>query len=378
MSFPRRRESHTNSEEIPDQVGDDTSKTNKPPKQKHKHKTLMDFIENNFANIKGHEDIEKQFVAEFNNDKMHHAYLLSGVKGIGKASVALRLAYFLLTQHKANAMFAPEGVEVDAESSDYSQMKQGITPDLMYLGLNSYERYLAKPEDKSEKTIKVEAMKKIEAFLMQSASIAEYKVVIIDSYEALNKEGVNSILKIVEEPPKKCVFFIISHTDNVLPTIKSRCRKLNFKPIEQDVIINILGNKLGDAIKNFAVNNSGGSVGTAQALAKEKLYNLYMQISTLLAANDIDIGRAQEIGKVIDKEYKKDFALITLLIQQIIREKVLHKSPHPTLSPEERAKIMANLWFEVGEIGIDKNNLNLSGEHAFVEIARKFSKISEG
>ncbi len=157
----------------------------------------------------------------YEKGKLHHAWLLTGPQGLGKASFAYRCARFLLG-HKRDQVYGPLGMAPD--DADVRLVSAQSHPDLLVL-----EREVE--GGRLKKSISVEAVREIGLFFSKAPSRSAYRVCIIDSVDDLNLNSANALLKILEEPPTKGVIFLISHSPGrLLPTIRSRCRRLSFVP----------------------------------------------------------------------------------------------------------------------------------------------------
>ena len=199
----------------------------------------------------GHAEAQSQFAKAFASGRPHHAWLIHGTKGIGKAT----LAYHLAGQVLGGAAQTRRWIEARAH------------PDLFVL-----ERQLndTKPR-KLKAEISVEDARGLGAFLGRTAS-SNWRVVLIDAADDLNTESANAILKLVEEPPAKTLMFLISHQPGrLLSTLKSRCLRLGLGRLsDQDVthIINSLplDDKPQPETLNAVISRAQGSVGAALAL----------------------------------------------------------------------------------------------------------------
>lgn len=161
----------------------------------------------------GHAAQQTLVLESFYSGKMPHAWLISGPKGVGKATFAYRMAAFLCS-HIPSSQHAST-IQVSAADPIVKHIAQGSSGDILVL------------EENETGTIAVEEVRKIGHFLHLTASHSPYRIVIIDSADALNNNAANALLKLLEEPPSNCFFFLISHMPGtLLPTIRSRCRML--------------------------------------------------------------------------------------------------------------------------------------------------------
>jgi DNA polymerase-3 subunit delta' len=161
----------------------------------------------------------------YEKDCLNPCWILNGQRGIGKATFAYQFALYLLSQNPHN----PQGL---SKSLVERQIHVGSYPNLLVV---------EKPvnEGEADKEIPLEEAKKVLPFLNQSAVIPGWRVVIIDAANEFNRSAANCLLKTLEAPPKKVLFLLISHAwGQVLPTIRSRCQRLDFLPLNYQDLAN--------------------------------------------------------------------------------------------------------------------------------------------
>jgi len=176
----------------------------------------------------GHAEAEEEILASWNAGRLPHAFLIGGPEGIGKATLAYRIARFVLADPKPNA----KSLNVPPDHMVSRQVAVLSHPDLLVL------RRLASEEGKKPPTeISVEEARRPVKFFGTTAAYGGYRVCIVDSLDELNKHGANSLLKILEEPPSRSLFLLISHSPGrLLATIRSRCRKLTLRPLSTEQV----------------------------------------------------------------------------------------------------------------------------------------------
>ena len=162
---------------------------------------------------------EEAFLDALNRGRLHHAWLLCGVEGSGKATFAYRAARRLLGA-------APDPARGPLGAAPYDPVSQLVSaqshPDLLVL-----ERLVE--GGKQKKTISVDQARDLPGFFAKSPSQAQYRVAIIDAADDLNVNAANALLKILEEPPERGVLLLATHAPGrLLATIRSRCRRLSF------------------------------------------------------------------------------------------------------------------------------------------------------
>lgn len=167
----------------------------------------------------GGEWAETAFLDSLNRGRLHHAWLLTGPEGVGKATFAYRAARRLL-----GARPAPEYGLLGADPSDpvCRQIIAHSSADLMVLERET-------DDGKARRNIPVDEARRLPEFFSKAPASAPYRVAIIDAADDLNVNAANAVLKTLEEPPERGVLFLVSHAPGrLLPTIRSRCRKLAF------------------------------------------------------------------------------------------------------------------------------------------------------
>ena len=167
--------------------------------------------------LEGQSAAEAAFLDALDRGRLHHAWLLTGPEGVGKATLAYRMARRLL-----GARPDPSHGLLGAAPSDpvSRQVAARSHPDLMVL-----ERLT--DDGKARKSIPVDEARQLPEFFSTTPAISPYRVAIIDAADDLNVNAANAVLKTLEEPPPRGVILLISHAPGkLLPTIRSRCRRL--------------------------------------------------------------------------------------------------------------------------------------------------------
>jgi DNA polymerase-3 subunit delta' len=176
--------------------------------------------------LEGSEVAEQAFLDALERGRLHHAWLLVGPEGVGKATFAYRAARRLLGA-RPDSEFGVLGAHPD--DPVFRQVAGRAHPDLMVLELEN-------PDGKARKSIPVDEARALPEFFSKSPGRAAHRVAIIDAVDDLNTNAANAVLKTLEEPPPRGVLFLISHRPgSLLPTIRSRCRRLVFTPPPADV-----------------------------------------------------------------------------------------------------------------------------------------------
>ena len=238
------------------------------------------------AALFGQNAAEAQFLAAFNTGRLPHGWLLSGPKGIGKASFAWRAARFLLATSMVqdDGLFgappAPASLDIGEEHPVVPRLKALSEPGLCLI------RRGPRPDGKAlSDVIRVEEVRRLKSFFQMSAGGNGRRVVIVDCADEMNPNAANALLKELEEPPADAVLFLIAHRPSgLLPTIRSRCRVLRFQPLGADDLRAALQQAGFAPPPEMAglAELAGGSVGTAARLLSQDGLGLYADLLRLL------------------------------------------------------------------------------------------------
>jgi len=229
----------------------------------------------------GHQEQEKLLLAMINEKRLPHALLVAGQRGTGKATLAYRLARFLLSprEDSGSSLFGGtlplESLHVAADSPVFRRVVSGGHPDLLVL----------EGDD-----IKIDAARKVLEFLALTPAEGGWRVVIIDCAEAMNRNAANALLKILEEPPPQSVIILISHNPGVLlPTIRSRCRMLRVSPLNETEFAGVV-DRIAPHIDRNEYGKwallSGMSPGVALTLIEGSADTLYEELLDLFTRQD--------------------------------------------------------------------------------------------
>ena len=225
---------------------------------------------------------EKRFLNAFNNNNLHHAWLISGSSGIGKATLAWRIAKFLFVNqsNNSNELFKEDtlssSLDIDHSHPVNPRLRALSEPNLFLL-----RRLYDEEKKRFRSNITVDQVRKLNHFFALSSTDGKRRVVIIDSVDDLNNNSANALLKSLEEPPKDCLFLLISHQPAaLLPTIKSRCIELRCQKLSSENMYKALNTSNIDAntLSDGLINLSDGSVGNAIRLSNYNALNIYKTI----------------------------------------------------------------------------------------------------
>ena len=249
--------------------------------------------------ILGQDRAVEQFTSAWASRKLHHAWLLAGAKGVGKATFAREAAQRVLAEAAGPAFdYASLGVSEDHPIAKL--IAAGSHPDMRWL-----ERLL---NDKGNlnRNIKVDQIRELGEFMAMTAALSPWRIVVIDSVDDLEPSAANALLKMLEEPPANTLFFLVSHAPGrLLPTIRSRCRRLDFEKLGNDAMTSILEREtpdLKDAERRRIIAMAGGSAGRALAFAELDLTKFEDTALAILHQGDPTNARRSELATELGRK----------------------------------------------------------------------------
>ena len=231
----------------------------------------------------GHESAERELRRLAEAGRLPHAILLSGPRGIGKATLAFRFARFLLANgdHSAEPV-AESGLAVDPESGVFHRVAAGGHADLL-----TVERAYDPRRRRLRSEIVVEDAREITAFFRLTAAEQGWRIVVVDGAEEMNRNAANALLKILEEPPRQALLLLVSHSPGrLLPTIRSRCRRCPLVPLGRVLVTRLLRRyrpELAQPEVEALAALSDGSIGRALELAEAGGLALYRSLLEMLS-----------------------------------------------------------------------------------------------
>ena len=274
----------------------------------------------------GQDEAEHAVFDAFMSGRMHHAWLLTGPRGIGKATLAYRMARFVLRYGVPDLARAAKASGLSAEPADpvFRQVAAQSHPNLLVI---------RRPYDDKAKRLKtvitVEEVRRTSAFFGMSAGAGGWRVAIVDAADDMNVNAENALLKILEEPPARSLFILVSHQPGrLLPTIRSRCRTLTMKPLADEDIARVLAAsdvKAGEEERTAIARLAEGSAGRALAIAEGGGLDLYRDLVALLRPLPrLDVkgvhALADKVGRRgADEAYETFVELLGDWLQRLVR-----------------------------------------------------------
>ena len=235
------------------------------------------------ANLYGQDAAAQTFLDAFSQGRLHHSWLITGPKGVGKATLAWSIARFLLASDEDAGMFgapATDTLHISPDDPVFRRVAALAEPGIFLC---------RRPWDEKKKRLKteitVEEVRKLKGFFTLSAADGGWRIAIVDAADEMNTSAENALLKILEEPPAKTVILLISHQPaRLLPTIRSRCRELRCEPLSPDALGRVMDQARFPDSNTEALNAlSGGSAGESIDLLANDGLEIYQNILSLLA-----------------------------------------------------------------------------------------------
>lgn len=226
------------------------------------------------AVLYGQDKAQADFLDAFGAGRMHSGWLITGPRGVGKATLAWKIATFLLSGQSVG-LFGDPTLAVDPDHPDARLIQSGAHPRLSLI---------RRPWDEKTKKLKaeitVDAVRNLKSFFHMSAADGGRRVVIVDAADELNRNAANAILKELEEPPANATILLVAHQPSrLLPTIRSRCRELRCARLNADELQKALvqAGHPSDHSESLATL-AGGSAGDAIRLLNHDGLPLYAEL----------------------------------------------------------------------------------------------------
>jgi DNA polymerase-3 subunit delta' len=307
------------------------------------------------AELFGHAEAEHALLDAYRSGRMPHAWLIGGPAGVGKATLAYRLARFVLAHPDPSAAVvqSAQSLAVDPQHPAFRRVAAQAHPDLLTL-----ERV---PGDTGTMRtfIVVEQVARTVSFFGSTAGEGGWRVCIVDSADELNPPSANKLLKVLEEPPPRSLFLLVSHAPGrLLPTIRSRCRRLMLSPLAPtDVVRAVAATGMADDQAEIAsaAKAADGSVGRALALIGGATLALRERVSGLLERlPQVDQRELHALGDSLAGTDQVPLATF----METVREWLSARLAAPPQEPRRLARV-AEAWEKINSAAKDVELYNL-------------------
>ncbi len=310
----------------------------------------------------GHAAAEAVLAEAARGGRLHHAWLLAGPAGIGKATLAFRFARWLLAGAPSGA-----GLALDPAHPTFRRVAAGSHADLLTI-----ERGFDDKRRRQKREILVDDVRVLGGFLRLTPAEGGWRVVVIDGAEALNRNAANGLLKLLEEPPPRAILLLVcSAPGRLLPTIRSRCRTLRLAPLAAPIMETLLARLLPETAQAERARLAAlaeGSPGRALALAEEDGLRRAGLVAELLVA--LPTLSAAESHAFADRVLGGDeggFDMFTDLLRDTIARALREAGrggAHPVWLGARPLEAWAELWHAMGEMQDDTGRFYLDKRQA--------------
>lgn len=325
----------------------------------------------------GQEAAERAFLDAWTGGRLHHAWLLRGPRGVGKATLAYRIARAVLAADGR----APATLDVDAENPVARRIRAGAEPRLFTL-----RRPLDPKSGKLRTVITAETARGMQGRLFDlTAADGGWRVGLVDTADELQlPQAANALLKLVEEPPPRALLLLVcNQPGRLLPTIRSRCRVLDLAPLAPEALAQAVAQAGRPDVDEALATLAGGSPGEALRLATLDAPAVFGSLCALLdgapglsRAKLVALARSSS-GRDAAGRFGLVLSLTTLLLRRLARAGAGH--PLPPLPGEARlaarlapglaaARAWAELAAEIAAQGAHAEAVNLDPAGTILDI----------
>jgi DNA polymerase III subunit delta' len=246
---------------------------------------------------------EATLLDAYRSGRMHHAWLIGGPKGIGKATLAYRFARFAFAHPdlRSAEVAAASDLAVDEDAPAFHRVANRAHPNLLAL-----ERPYREDRKRFLTELPVDQIRRTVGFFGSTSGERGWRIAIVDPADEMNASAANALLKALEEPPVRSLFFIICHAPGrLIPTIRSRCRRLDLAPPSTEVIARVIRDNNPDDFPDtdieLAAALAGGSLRRAILLLQDggiAAYRQFIRFAATLPAADVGAMHALADGVV--------------------------------------------------------------------------------
>lgn len=305
----------------------------------------------------GHEDAERAFLEAYRGGRLHHAWLISGPAGIGKASFAYRIARFLAAHPDpaTREVLLAESLDVAENSPGAHQIAAGAWPDLATI------RRSWVPERKAlSGEIRVDDVRRGTHLFEQTAIAGGWRIAVVDCVDEMNANAANALLKMLEEPPQRALFLLVSHQPGrLLPTIRSRCRSLHLRRLAPGQVAEITSGlepwrDLPGERHVEAAAASGGSVRDAIRLLDEDAAAFRRRLVHMLdMLPKIDPKAVRELAAAVDGRAGADnMEMLRQTVEDALTQRLREEAHHGAARLAPLAEVWDKLTTSVREAEI--------------------------
>ncbi|QWG11041.1 DNA polymerase III subunit delta' [Bradyrhizobium sediminis] len=308
----------------------------------------------------GHHDAEMALLNAYRSGRIPHAWLIGGAQGIGKATLAYRMARFVLAHRNP---LGPEvqragTLQIDPSAPVARLVAAGAHGSLLTLERSLNDRGVLRT------VITVDETRETISFFGSTAAVEGWRVCIVDTVDELNPNAANALLKILEEPPQQSLFLLVSHAPaRVLPTIQSRCRKLPLRPLSTDDVIRAAAAAANIPIDDPALAEAAeaaeGSVARALTLLGGDALKLHQRTAALLATLPrVDPRELHALGDALGGSDRVALAAFIDSVDRWVSARLRADDANANANLPRLARL-AEVWEKINRAARDTESYNL-------------------
>jgi DNA polymerase III subunit delta' len=308
----------------------------------------------------GHRDPELALLNAYRGGRIPHAWLIGGAQGIGKATLAYRMARFVLAHRNPLAADVQHAQTLQVDPTD---------PVARHIAAGAHGGLLALERTLNEKGVLrtfiiVDQTRETISFFGSTAAIEGWRVCIVDTVDELNPNAANALLKVLEEPPQQSLFLLVSHAPaRVLPTILSRCRKLLLRPLASDDVVAAAAKAADIAVDDPALleaaDAADGSVSRALTLLGGDAIKLHQKTAALLATLPrVDPRELHALGDALGGSDRVALAAFVDSVDRWVSERLRADDANANANLPRLARL-AEVWEKINRAARDTAEYNL-------------------
>ena len=306
----------------------------------------------------GHREAELTLLNSYRSGRIPHAWLIGGAQGIGKATLAYRMARFVLAHRDPGAAGVQHAETLAVDPSH---------PAARHVAADAHGSLLTLERTLNDKgvlrtMITVDETRETISFFGSTAAVEGWRICIVDTVDEMNPNASNALLKILEEPPQQSLFLLVSHAPaRVLPTILSRCRKLLLRPLATDDVIRAAalaaGKPADDPALLEAADAAEGSVARALTLLGGDAIKLHQKTAALLATLPrVDPRELHALGDALGGSDRVALAAFMDSVDRWVGERLRGDDANANLP---RLARLAEVWEKINRAARDTESYNL-------------------
>jgi DNA polymerase-3 subunit delta' len=324
----------------------------------------------------GHADAEQALLDAYRSGRIPHAWLIGGHAGIGKATLAYRMARFVLAHPdpSAPAVQKAKTLAVPADHPVARRVAGEAHSDLLAI-----HRVINEKTGKLFTEIRVDDVRRSVAFFGSTAGEGGWRVAIVDSVDELNRNGENALLKVLEEPPPRALLLLVSHAPGqVLPTIRSRCRALLLRPLPTADVARAVAAAVGEAEPTPEISAAGaaagGSVGRALMFLEGDALELRQHVIELLERLPQSDPRAlHELGDQLAGTQTETLAAFMDAVNGWLSARL-----QALATDRERLARVAEAWHSVNQAARETEEYNLDRKPFVFAVFGQLAEAARG